>query len=64
MRDITKLRGPVKWTYYYLYVILDIFSRYVTGWMLAHRESAELARRPSCPKTQTNSRPARRDASD
>ena len=43
--DITKLRGPVKWTYYYLYVILDIFSRYVTGWMLAHRESAELARR-------------------
>ncbi len=45
MRDITKLRGPVKWTYYYLYVILDIFSRYVTGWMLAHRESSELARR-------------------
>ena len=43
--DITKLRGPVKWTYYYLFVILDIFSRYVTGWMLAHRESAELARR-------------------
>jgi putative transposase len=43
--DITKLRGPVKWSYYYLYVILDIFSRYVTGWMLAHRESAELARR-------------------
>ncbi len=43
--DITKLRGPVKWTYYYLYVILDIFSRYVTGWMLARRESAELARR-------------------
>ena len=38
--DITKLRGPVKWTYYYLYVILDIFSRYVVGWMLAHRESA------------------------
>lgn len=43
--DITKLRGPVKWTYYYLYVILDIFSRYVTGWMLAHRESTELAQR-------------------
>jgi len=43
--DITKLRGPVKWTYYYLYVILDIFSRYVSGWMVAHRESAELARR-------------------
>jgi putative transposase len=43
--DITKLRGPVKWTYFYLYVILDIFSRYVTGWMLAQRESAELAKR-------------------
>ncbi len=43
--DITKLRGPVKWTYYYLYVILDIFSRYVVGWMVAHRESAELAKR-------------------
>ena len=33
--DITKLLGPAKWTYYYLYVILDIFSRYVVGWMLA-----------------------------
>jgi len=42
--DITKLRGPVKWTYFYLYVILDIFSRYVVGWMVAERESAELAR--------------------
>ena len=41
--DITKLRGPAKWTYYYLYVILDIFSRYVTGWMVASRESAGLA---------------------
>ena len=41
--DITKLKGPVKWTYYYLYVILDIYSRYVVGWMLAHRESAALA---------------------
>lgn len=41
--DITKLRGPAKWTYYYLYVILDIFSRYVTGWMVASRESAALA---------------------
>jgi putative transposase len=51
--DITKLRGPVKWSYYYLYVILDIFSRYVTGWMLAQREGAELARhliRESCRK--------------
>jgi putative transposase len=43
--DITKLRGPVKWSYYYLYVILDIFSRYVVGWMLAQRESAALAKR-------------------
>jgi putative transposase len=43
--DITKLRGPVKWTYFYLYVILDIFSRYVVGWMIAHRESAALAKR-------------------
>ena len=43
--DITKLLGPVKWTYFHLYVILDIFSRYVTGWMLAPRESATLAQR-------------------
>ena len=42
--DITKLLGPVKWTYYYLYVILDIFSRYVVGWMLARQESAALAK--------------------
>jgi putative transposase len=41
--DITKLRGPAKWTWYYLYVILDIYSRYVTGWMVASRESAGLA---------------------
>lgn len=41
--DITKLRGPAKWTYYHLYVILDIFSRYVIGWMVANRESAALA---------------------
>src|SRR5574341_64310 len=43
--DITKLRGPVKWTYYYLYVILDIFSRYVVGWLLAQHENATLAQR-------------------
>jgi putative transposase len=43
--DITNLLGPVKWTYFYLYVILDIFSRYVVGWMVAERESAELAKR-------------------
>jgi putative transposase len=41
--DITKLKGPVKWTCFYLYTILDIFSRYIVGWLLAHRESAELA---------------------
>ena len=41
--DITKLLGPSKWTYFYLYVILDIFSRYVVGWMLAPHESAALA---------------------
>jgi putative transposase len=41
--DITKLLGPAKWTYFYLYVILDIFSRLVTGWMIAQRESAALA---------------------
>jgi putative transposase len=43
--DITKLLGPAKWTYYYLYVILDIYSRYAVGWMLASRENAELAKR-------------------
>ena len=43
--DITKLRGPAKWTYYYLYVILDIFSRYVVGWMIAEAERASLATR-------------------
>jgi putative transposase len=41
--DITKLLGPAKWTYFYLYVILDIFSRYVVGWMVAPAESAALA---------------------
>jgi putative transposase len=43
--DITKLLGPTKWTYFYLYVMLDVFSRYVVGWMVAHRESASLAER-------------------
>lgn len=42
--DITKLRGPAKWTYYYLYVILDVFSRYVTGWLIATSESASLGK--------------------
>jgi putative transposase len=43
--DITKLKGPAKWTYFYLYVIMDIFSRYVVGWMVAHREQKSLAKR-------------------
>lgn len=43
--DITKLLGPQKWTYYYLYVLLDVFSRYVVGWLLADSESGELAKR-------------------
>lgn len=41
--DITKLHGPAKWTYYYLYVVLDVYSRYVVGWLIAPRESAALA---------------------
>jgi len=41
--DITKLKGPAKWTCFHLYVILDIFSRYVVGWMIAAQEHAELA---------------------
>jgi putative transposase len=43
--DITKLLGPTKWTYFYLYVLLDLFSRYVVGWLVAHRELARLAER-------------------
>ncbi len=43
--DITKLKGPIKWTYYHLYVMLDLFSRYVVGWLLAMNESASLAAR-------------------
>ena len=53
--DITKLLGPAKWTYFYLYVILDVFSRYVVGWMVADREGKELARRfiaDTCGKQQ------------
>ena len=51
--DITKLKGPAKWTYYYLYTILDVFSRYVPGWLIAERESATLAKQliaESCTK--------------
>ena len=43
--DITKLLGPTKWTYFYLYVLLDIFSRYAVGWMVANRENSALAGR-------------------
>lgn len=43
--DITKLRGPGKWNYYCLYVILDVYSRYVPGWLVADRESETLAKR-------------------
>ena len=56
--DITKLLGPAKWTYYYLYVILDVFSRYVVGWMVAHRERAMLAERlieETCRRQQISS---------
>jgi putative transposase len=43
--DITKLLGPQKWTYFYLYVLIDIFSRYVVGWLLADAEESALARK-------------------
>jgi putative transposase len=42
--DISKLKGPAKWTYYYLYVILDVFSRYAVGWTVQHRESSQVAK--------------------
>ena len=53
--DITRLLGPAKWTYYYLYVMLDIFSRYVVGWLIADCESSALAQElisDSCAKQQ------------
>ena len=53
--DITKLRGPTKWHYYYLYTLLDIYSRYAVGWLLAEQESAALAQQliaVSCEKQQ------------
>jgi len=53
--DITKLRGPATWTYYYLYVMLDVYSRYVVGWLLAEQESATLAKElttAACAKQQ------------
>ena len=42
--DITKLLGPAKWTYFYLYVILDVYSRYAVGWTVQHRESSLVAK--------------------
>ena len=49
--DITRLLGPRAWTYYYLYVLLDIFSRYAVGWMVADRETprspGDSSRRPA-----------------
>lgn len=42
--DITKLKGPAKWSYFYLYVILDVFSRYAVGWTVQHRENSQVAR--------------------
>ena len=42
--DVSKLKGPAKWTYYYLYVILDVFSRYVVGWTVQYRENGQLAK--------------------
>ncbi len=48
--DITKLAGPVKWSYFYLFSIIDIFSRYTVGWMVATAEASHLAERlPSEP---------------
>jgi len=46
--DITKLMGPAKWSYFYLYVLMDIFSRYVVGWLVAERECSALAQRLIC----------------
>ena len=42
--DVSKLKGPAKWTYFYLYVILEVFSRYVVGWTVQHRENAQIAK--------------------
>ena len=56
--DITKLGASTKWTYFYLYVVLDIFSRYAVGWMVADRENSALAGRlieETCQQTGTSS---------
>jgi putative transposase len=41
--DVSKLKGPAKWTWFYLYVILDVFSRYIVAWTVQYREHAQLA---------------------
>src|SRR5262249_47641986 len=41
--DVSKLKGPAKWSWFYLYVILDLFSRYAVGWTVQHRETAAIA---------------------
>ena len=56
--DITKLLGPVPWSYYYLYVLLDIYSRYITGWLLAEHEQAALAERLIAEATANQAIPA------
>ena len=56
--DITRLLGPKKWSYFYLYVILDIYSRYVVGWMVADRENSALAGRPDPTELPKAWRPA------
>ncbi|CAO3428682.1 Mobile element protein [Azospirillum endophyticum] len=64
--DITKLMGPMKWSYYYLYVILDIFSRRVVGWCIADAESAtrsvSFAKRPNHPQNPSKSGSIRRES--
>ena len=42
--DVSKLKGPAKWTWFYLYVILDVFSRYIVAWTVQYRENAQLAK--------------------
>lgn len=42
--DVSKLKGPAKWTYYYLFVMLDVFSRYIVGWTVQYRENGQLAK--------------------
>lgn len=57
--DITRLCGPAKWTHFTLYSLIDIFSRYIVGWMIAERESAELARQAHRHRCRQPADPAR-----